>query len=717
MNSNNKKKSKLYNSRIIKTQINDKAFDKLDKKLSISQFLSSRKFEIQSFESSQLKSKNASSTRIFQSLPRSLRRRAASHDIKRIPKRMRNKALREMNPATTTKSIGKKIPHGRQLYKLFKMKRVLKIASKLKQMKYEVPFDSTINIRKQYKALNDYLKIIQFEKPPLLNNVNGSKDQTGTNRLSLKPTGNIKYSKRQNKFVWLPTHIWHAKRFKMMKNYNYQIPFKPTQKCFKLMNRQNKFKAVCFDTSYYPTMILEFKEQNQNQNQNQIENILKQLLNSKNIPKTLISGKKTYNDWIYFDSKPIVKGLIFVCNTRILIRMFPSVYPTLFEKLKNLIQDVGIIYDCRYSLGSIELSGPLSLKYLSKVFYFHELSPNIRNLWSNFIQLKDNNLIPIGTTFSFNLKDPRIYRKPSNFPFNSNKDLYDLIIDLQNKSTVESQVIDNLFTIEGRTKSYENQLSLKQLGKYFDTPQKKASDVSHSEIPIILTKINTAKWCFILPWHWVLPFWHQLNKIPGLKPGGLKQIKQFQFESNLPSFPQDYPWLKDGWIHNDLVGEATYEKDSKLPKSQVTLQDSENKNKQVFNAYKCDWNTLRNMIFLKNQNLNDTEILCKIEEFKLEINDINDPVIEKFNEFNQFHEQFYNNQYQIEPIDRIIYTKLPVFQILINLVNDGAFEDNARIYSEPNNSHFECIGFVTTGGLNLNVEVSANQNIIWQISN
>ncbi|GMF60579.1 unnamed protein product [[Candida] boidinii] len=116
----NKKRTKLYNSRLIRSEQSDPAFtnavqmkkdldntkkfskkdilnrDNIPNKLDIPSFLNSRKYEIKEFQNSQFRSKNSSSTRVFQSLPRSMRRRTASHNVRRIPKRMRKKALKEM---------------------------------------------------------------------------------------------------------------------------------------------------------------------------------------------------------------------------------------------------------------------------------------------------------------------------------------------------------------------------------------------------------------------------------------------------------------------------------------------------------------------------------------------------------------------------------------------------------------------------------------------
>ena len=38
------------------------------------------------------------------------------------------------------------------------------------------------------------------------------------------------YNRRQRNNVWMETHIWHAKRFKMDNKWGYRIPINPTQK-------------------------------------------------------------------------------------------------------------------------------------------------------------------------------------------------------------------------------------------------------------------------------------------------------------------------------------------------------------------------------------------------------------------------------------------------------------------------------------------------------
>lgn len=88
------KRAKLFNTRTIRTEIADPSYK--DGILSVPDFINARKFEIKSFEMSQLKTRSSASNRVFQNLPRVMRRRTASHNVKRVPKRLRKRALREM---------------------------------------------------------------------------------------------------------------------------------------------------------------------------------------------------------------------------------------------------------------------------------------------------------------------------------------------------------------------------------------------------------------------------------------------------------------------------------------------------------------------------------------------------------------------------------------------------------------------------------------------
>ena len=64
--------------------------------LDVSSFVKAREYEIKSLEASMGSSKKALTTRAFQQVPRELRRRTASHNVKRVPKRLRARAAKEV---------------------------------------------------------------------------------------------------------------------------------------------------------------------------------------------------------------------------------------------------------------------------------------------------------------------------------------------------------------------------------------------------------------------------------------------------------------------------------------------------------------------------------------------------------------------------------------------------------------------------------------------
>jgi ribonuclease P/MRP protein subunit POP1 len=78
----------------IPVQTLDQAF--ADGQVDVNQFVRAREYEIKALENGIRASKKELSTRAFQEVPRSLRRRTASHNVARVPKRLRVKARRQV---------------------------------------------------------------------------------------------------------------------------------------------------------------------------------------------------------------------------------------------------------------------------------------------------------------------------------------------------------------------------------------------------------------------------------------------------------------------------------------------------------------------------------------------------------------------------------------------------------------------------------------------
>lgn len=90
------KRQRLWESREIRTQTTHEALNER-KELDVASFVKSREAEIHAIEASIIASKSSLATRAFQQVPRQLRRRTASHNVKRVPKRLRNRAQREVS--------------------------------------------------------------------------------------------------------------------------------------------------------------------------------------------------------------------------------------------------------------------------------------------------------------------------------------------------------------------------------------------------------------------------------------------------------------------------------------------------------------------------------------------------------------------------------------------------------------------------------------------
>ncbi|KAG8857326.1 hypothetical protein FRB96_005813 [Tulasnella sp. 330] len=73
--------------------------------IDVEKFAEARTFEIGAMQTAMQNTRDDSSKRVFQTLPRHLRRRTASHDVRRVPLRLRVKARAEMDPVKKKKKL------------------------------------------------------------------------------------------------------------------------------------------------------------------------------------------------------------------------------------------------------------------------------------------------------------------------------------------------------------------------------------------------------------------------------------------------------------------------------------------------------------------------------------------------------------------------------------------------------------------------------------
>ncbi|KAH0558430.1 hypothetical protein GP486_004909 [Trichoglossum hirsutum] len=93
-NARERKRAKILDARTIATQTSEKALK--SGRLDVNAFVQAREFEIRALEEGMANAKKSSTRRAFQQVPRDMRRRTASHNVKVVPKRLRARAEKEV---------------------------------------------------------------------------------------------------------------------------------------------------------------------------------------------------------------------------------------------------------------------------------------------------------------------------------------------------------------------------------------------------------------------------------------------------------------------------------------------------------------------------------------------------------------------------------------------------------------------------------------------
>ncbi|XP_074641807.1 ribonucleases P/MRP protein subunit POP1-like [Tubulanus polymorphus] len=139
------------------------------------QFAENRSLEIEAMSTAIKNGRR--NKQVSQALPRHMRRRAMSHNIKRLPRRLHRQAKHEMSANPISKRPSRKY-------------------------------------RRRPRNLM------------------------------------TEYARRQRRHVWLETHIWHAKRFKMIEKWGYKIPLHPNDKSIRASYRAASQHCLLIDVSY-----------------------------------------------------------------------------------------------------------------------------------------------------------------------------------------------------------------------------------------------------------------------------------------------------------------------------------------------------------------------------------------------------------------------------------------------------------------------------------
>ena len=565
------KRAKMYAARNIPAQPADSALK--DGELDLPAFIAAHEFEIRSLEQSMATSKAVGASRAFQQVPRSLRRRTASHNAKRVPRRLRLRARREMveDNTPTVESRKRKATTTRARIRAETAKRLGILAArqrKRRQKKAEIA-------RKEGKEVTSGAQVAVVRPP---------RPTIRRNQLNEPPKPAAKFRKRQINKTWLPTHKWHAKRARMTEPKNplwrFAIPLTPTEKIYRPTHRaQGEKGTMLWDMSYMSTIGLYG-------NTTGIERVLKRVGITADScwsgkGRKWRSGTRAWSGSLTKDNGDYRRMM---CPATVLwnpettiseieeqtqskqrqvyLRVGPAAFLEVFTELLRLTRmEKPRLYleDLRFEIGSVELTGPASTEALLDVLTPYPVKDASKNrhadLFKSLDGLTNPASLPANAILGLAIQDPRLRYPPRK-------------MELSNESGADTKLLETLA-------SWPSEEHLQPYGLFDRDARHRASclptqkSVSRRKgaiapgaflkaakldppIPIILIASRSpasmqaqGTWTLLMPWKCVLPLWYSLVHCPlisGMNPrfGGLDETMQVAFERGLPWFPTDF---------------------------------------------------------------------------------------------------------------------------------------------------------------------------------
>ncbi|KAK4508054.1 hypothetical protein PRZ48_001791 [Zasmidium cellare] len=627
-------RAKQRDARTLATQTSSKAFR--NGELDVDKFVKSREYEIRALEEGMARSKKALTTRAFQHVPKELRRRTASHNVKRVPKRLQPRAKREMiedNTPTVTARKRKPTRHMRLRLETAKQLRALGAQRKRSQETKSKP-----NGGKHISEL------------PLAGSNAPSKGQTGLKTrtpkvksatLASPPVAKAKFRKRQIHKTWLPTHMFHAKRARMTEPkeplWRFAIPLTPTAKSYRPTHRAaNDRGAVAWDTSYISTIGLEGQQRS-------VEGILKALGLGSELWEA--RGEKWRNGtriWEGFalereaPHRPIAPITVIWCvpesrpaelekrPRKVFIRVHPSAFWLIWEELVRLAKVAkpqASVQDLRFEIGTIEITGPAATEALQAALWpiSCEESPianggqSVESLWTALNSLTNPAMLPSDVLLGFEIQDPRLHHPPrkNKLPA-SERDQDQLLQILASWPFDAAQKAPAIFDRRTRlaaSSSLPSQKAINRRRSLAPPGEYPAPCPKDPRIPTLLYHTSErnhsqSTYTLLLPWKCVQPVWYSLMYCPlstGGQPrfGGLDEKRQLAFENQQPWFPADFPGTEPGWQW-EIEERAKREDEWKgRPKSKRTNWESVNLGSghkgEVGSGLACDWEKLMSL--------------------------------------------------------------------------------------------------------------------------
>ncbi|TVY83146.1 Ribonucleases P/MRP protein subunit POP1 [Lachnellula suecica] len=646
---NANKRVKMYDARSILTQNADAALK--NGELDLQAFLKSREFEIKALEDGMQRSKRSRTQRAFQQVPRDLRRRTASHNVKKVPKRLQTRAAREMREDNTpTVNASKRKPgSSRGRIRAETAKRLGILATKKRAQKNGGEAGDV-----ETRAARPKIRKNLLNDPP-------------------KPKS--KFRKRQIHKTWLPTHMYHAKRARMTEPkkplWRFAVPITSTEKSYRPTHRAGGVRgAVAWDMSYMSTISLEAPVEN-------LEKVLKGVGVSdsglwKDNGGKWMAGKRCWSGWLTRETKEMRVQMgpstVIWCSSeqdstneadhmikkkpmrRVFVRAHPAIFLetwTELLRLSKMQRPTVHVEDLRFEIGSINITGPGSTESLLGTLHPYDQSEGTQEshakTFSSLAGVTNPGSLPANSVLAFSIMDPRLRYppRPVTLPKSDDEESNFTLLKLlstwpSDESTPSSALFDRNARFKASRlpsqKSINRRKGEAQPGAY---PPVVPTDPS---IPVMLFTSRTAPsaaaqgtWTLLAPWKCILPIWYGLMHYPlssGGNPrfGGLDELRQIHFEHGTPWFPADYPGTNAGSAWEADAREKRKAEWDRRPKGKRVEWDSldlgAGRKGEIGRGWACDFEKLLGLSPLPDSSnpadtTQDTDEASKIQPEKL----------------------------------------------------------------------------------------------------
>ncbi|CAD6188256.1 unnamed protein product [Caenorhabditis auriculariae] len=382
-----------------------------------------------------------------------------------------------------------------------------------------------------------------------------------------KPTNILKnYERRKRKAKWLETHIWHAKRFKMVERYGFKIAEKSYQRGFRAALRDSLRHCTVRDRSHLACFLIKSPDQGR-----LIESLAVFCDSSTGptfaFPSSLNGSIETST--LLFDSTQTPKRCIgparFLWSFEsaseehlLSLWIHPSTRNVVFGLLKSIFELEAIdvesntmeglereyrgkngvkVSDLHLLLNRFSLFGPKALEIVAKSIILAE--SDLFNLnheeWVSCISLSKPSGLRDGAVFTLLVEDPRLStrkRKPLDFLSS---------VCTESPSSFKTMPQSLLWNAKSRQAALEKRLSQSDLER-LNTNLVNGVVKTDSKVPIMVIVKNGSPTLtgaeVIVPEGFGKDFWISLQW-SGAHASGEKDDVAAHFESALPHFPDD----------------------------------------------------------------------------------------------------------------------------------------------------------------------------------